>query len=126
MLTTIKQTLGKTCVIGLSYYDNQEKLIKQSMLGGKVIAADKENGITIKLATNEKNDKEANFIIPADLSCWFNAPKGDFHTNEKSIKITNPDYLITWDIYQTKGNKNDGEQQWWQWRPRTVPPQLNT
>lgn len=124
MLSSIKETINKTCVIGLSYFDSKNNLIKQSMLGGKVISADTENGITLKLATDSNDNNSANFIIPAELSCWFIAPKGDFHTSDKNIKITNPDYLITWDIFQTKADKSDGEQQWWQWRPRTVPPKL--
>lgn len=125
MLNTIEQTLGKSCVIGLSYFDNRENLLKQSMLAGQVIKADQETGITIQLISKPDavtDRKVAHFIIPAELSCWFIAPKGDFHTSEQQIKITDPDYLITWDIIQNRGDKAEGEQQWWQWRPRTTPP----
>ena len=73
--------------------------------------------------------KEAEFILPSNTSCWFNAPKGDFHTSVENVKITDPDYLITWDIYQTKeqdGNsKKDSQQQWWKWYPRTEEPVVN-
>lgn len=102
------------------------------MLGGQVIALDKENGITIELANAEKEKnktsvkakKPAQFIIPSNLRCWFVAPKGEFHTSEHQVKMVNPDYLVTWDIHQTKADKADLEQQWWQWRPNTVPPQI--
>jgi len=126
MSISIEQTLGKTCLIGLSYFNNNEVLIKQSMLGGKIIDVDIEKGITVKLESYNSIDKGAVFIVPADLSCWFIAPKGEFHTSNDQVKIINPDYLVTWDIYQTKDKSLDAEQQWWKWQPRTQAPQLNS
>lgn len=129
MLQNISQTLGKKCLIGLSYFNANKQLIKQSSIGGVVTNVDETQGITIELAQSNNNNghstEPANFIIPANLSCWFVAPKGDFHTNIKDVKISNPDYLVTWDIYQTDNKSDDGEHQWWQWRPRTTPPALN-
>lgn len=150
MELTLEQTINKTCLIGLSYFDVEHNLLKQSMLAGTVTAVDKEMGITVSLLsiTDSKGNNSdvksaANFILPANLVCWFIAPKGDFHTSQVGVKISNPDYLVTWDIYQTKpnpakanqgkaqkpeqendGEPVDGEQQWWQWRPRTEPPQI--
>jgi len=136
MLKTIEDTLNKSCLIGLSYFNVQGEQLKQNILAGRVIEVDSEMGITIELSTSEpstsNNDKKqkANFILPIDLSCWFNAPKGEFHTSQKGVKIVNPDYLVTWDIYQTKqkqsesSDKPDSEQQWWQWRPRTQSPNV--
>jgi len=136
MLKAIEDTLNKSCLIGLSYFNVQGEQLKQNILAGRVIEVDSEMGITIELSTSEpstsNNDKKqkANFILPIDLSCWFNAPKGEFHTSQKGVKIVNPDYLVTWDIYQTKqkqsesSDKPDSEQQWWQWRPRTQSPNV--
>lgn len=156
MLKTIEDTLHKTCLIGLSYFNAQGEQLKQNILSGRVVSVDKEMGITIQLATgSETSDtvtsdkavnnksKEAHFILPTNLSCWFTAPKGEFHTSQKNVKIINPDYLVTWDIYQLKNkqseaphNKNqsaasikianieDSEQQWWQWRPRAQVPNV--
>lgn len=139
MLTSTQQTLNKTCLIGLSYFDAQQNLLKQSMLAGTVKTVDKEIGITIELFQPKEldmgiNTKPVQFILPGNLSCWFHAPKGDFHTSIDKVNISNPDYLVTWDIYQTKsasgidknieGKPVDGEQQWWKWLPRTQPPQI--
>ncbi|OUS31807.1 hypothetical protein A9Q98_02460 [Thalassotalea sp. 42_200_T64] len=138
MQLTLAQTINKTCLIGLSYFDTKKNLLKQTMLAGKVSAVDKEMGITVELLANaeksqnngkSEHSKPANFILPANLSCWFIAPKGDFHTSQTGVKINNPDYLVTWDIHQTKENPDsnkpaDGDQQWWQWQPRTQPPQI--
>ena len=145
MLKSIEDTLNKNCLIGLSYFDVEGNLLKQTKLAGQVKSVDKEMGITIVLLdkngeVNLTSKEAAHFIIPTDLSCWFNAPKGEFHTSQKDSKIIDPDYLVTWDIYQTKSQDNqqanqakkgaavklvqDGEQQWWQWHPRTEPPKV--
>lgn len=145
MLSTIEDTLNKTCLIGLSYFNAQGEQLKQNIISGRVIKVDSEMGITLELSTldNERDKKasaesstqnqSAHFILPTDLSCWFNAPKGEFHTSQAGVKIVNPDYLVTWDIYQLKDNKNqnetkktiqDSQQQWWQWRPRTQAPNV--
>jgi len=135
MLKTLEDTLNKRCLIGLTYFDIDGKELKQQLLAGTVTAVDAEMGITIKLLTADKSDtkKDANFIIPATLSCWFNAPKGEFHTSHEHVKIIDPDFLVTWDIYQTKsqGKSQDdkkaqeGVQQWWKWYPRTEDPMVN-
>jgi len=145
MLKTLEDTLQKSCLIGLTYFDIDGKELKKQLLAGRVVAVDAEMGITIKLlsegeATLESNNtdkskqkgkakKDANFIIPATLSCWFKAPKGEFHTSHEQVKIVDPDFLVTWDIYQTKSQQDDksqeGQQQWWKWYPRTEDPRVN-
>jgi hypothetical protein len=152
IIKTLNDTLQKKCLIGLTYFDVNGVQLKQTLLAGTVTSVDEEMGIKLNLLTvgsasninnkSTKNNsakkksskgKEAEFILPSNTSCWFTAPKGDFHTSVENVKITDPDYLITWDIYQTKAQKTedgitdnikDGEQQWWQWRPRTQKPQV--
>jgi len=145
IIQNLNDTLQKKCLIGLTYFDASGEQLKQTLLAGTVTSVDEEMGITLRLfsasstsATDNKQDKSAKdkaaeFILPANISCWFTAPKGDFHTSIENVKITNPDYLITWDIYQTKAQKTDdgvkdnikdSEHQWWQWRPRIQKPQV--
>jgi len=141
MLKNIEDTLNKSCLIGLSYFNVQGEQLKQNILAGRVVSVDSEQGITVELSTNDLSSidkgKGANFILPSDLSCWFTAPKGEFHTNQSGAKIITPDYLVTWDIFQTKEQQSkaqgktssteraqEGEQQWWQWRPRTQSPNV--
>ena len=131
MLKTLQDTLNKSCLVGLTYFDVDGNELKRQLLGGTVIEMSEEMGITISLFTTKKNQakKAAHFIIPSNLSCWFIAPKGEFHTTGEGIRVVNPDYLVTWDIYQTKeqdGNsKKDSQQQWWKWYPRTEEPVVN-
>jgi hypothetical protein len=127
MLNNLTDTLGKTCLLGLTYFNLQGDIIKQSLLGGKVVSTDKELGITLALSGSANDStKPAEFIIPTNLSCWFKAPAGEFHTSQDKVKITNPDFLVTWDIHQTQSNSTEGEQQWWEWVPRDVEPIVNT
>lgn len=127
--------LQKQCLLGLTYFDVTGKQLKQTLLAGTVISVDEEMGITLHLhannSTNNEKAKAAQFILPANLSCWFKAPKGNFHTSTEGVKLSDPDYLVTWDIYQSKAqntknndNNHDGEQQWWQWQPRTENPRV--
>lgn len=122
MLTELNDCIGKRCVIGLSYFDINGEALKQNMLAGEVINADAEQGITIKLLS--KQPPSAQFIIPATLSCWFIAPTGEYRTNCDDLSIKNPDYLITWNIFQTKQQAVEGEQQWWEWIPNTQNPNV--
>ena len=129
MLKTLEDTLKKSCLIGLTYFDIEGKELKKQLLAGNVIEVDGEMGITVKLLSADKTKKDANFMIPGNLSCWFTAPKGEYHTSHEQVKIVNPDYLVTWDIYQTKNQDDDkageGVQQWWKWYPRTEDPTVN-
>ncbi|WP_432474298.1 hypothetical protein [Amphritea sp. HPY] len=122
----------KTCLIGLTYFDTDGRVLKQSQLCGSVVNVDAEMGISIELktaasaeGTSEQPEKPPVFMLPADLSAWFKAPRGRYSDPESGAHITDPDYLVTWDIHKTRDNAEDGQQQWWQWSPRTVPPQVN-
>ena len=112
--------LHQTVLVGLSYFDNHGNLLEQRQLGGTVIETDQQKGIAIKRAGNT----EDYFVLPASLVCWFHSPAGDFRDSDTGELISNPDYLVTWDIFQQQENVEEGTHQWWEWRPRTVPPQV--
>lgn len=123
-LTSLQDCLDKRCVIGLTYFDLQGQIIKQTLLAGQVTQVDQEKGITLQLLS-EGQGNQADFILPIDLSCWFSAPKGEYHISSQQRKMLNPDYLVTWDIYQTQNNKANGQHQWWEWVPRSQQPIVN-
>jgi len=120
---TLADVVNKTCLVGLSYFNLQGELLKQNLITGSVTAVDAEMGITLQLQ-QKADGSAADFILPANLSCWFSAPKGEFHTSQEGVKVQDPDYLVTWDVHQTKDTTADGEQQWWEWVARTTPPQV--
>lgn len=121
---TLSDLPQKTCVIGLSYFDVSGELLKQSQLCGCVVAADKEQGIDIKLQHTAATDDAAVFTLPPSLDAWFIAPAGHYKNAESGVDMLNPDYLVTWDIHKTRQDKADGEHEWWNWLPRTQAPQV--
>ncbi len=126
MLKHLPDVLNKTCLLGLTYFDLHGQTLKQTLLGGRVISIDEKMGITLTLiGESSEASKPVEFIIPSNLSCWFKAPAGEFHTSQEGIKIVNPDYLVTWDIHQTQDKTAEGEQQWWEWVARESEPNVN-
>ena len=128
---TINDIVNKHCLIGLSYFNTKGELLKQSQLCGKVIKVDAEEGISVELlpgskapATKNKVEKKAIFILPPTLSSWFTAPKGTYTDSETGTRIIDPEFLVTWDINQTKEHAEEGQHEWWDWQPRTTPPQV--
>lgn len=121
----LSDLLHKTCLIGLSYFNTDGELLKQSQLAGTVIAVDAEEGISIELkATAAQDDKPPVFHLPSSLSAWFIAPPGHYRNAEQQLDILNPDYLVTWDIHKTKKDTPEGQHEWWEWVPRTAAPHV--
>lgn len=123
MSITLANIISKTVLVGISYYNLQGDLLKQQQIAGTVVESDPEKGIAIKLLPlSDENNKAEHFVLPAALTCWFHAPAGTFTDSHSRQRIENPDFLVTWDVHQNQENVNDGTHQWWEWRPRTVPP----
>ena len=121
----LNEVLNKTCVIGLSYFDGNNQLLKQNMLAGTVQKVDEENGITIALMGQATEQGEQRFSLPSSLAPWFNAPKGVYRNEKGEALIENPDYLVTWDIYRKQETSQDGNNEWWDWVARTTPPSVS-
>lgn len=118
MSISMNNILSKKIVIGLSYFDHNKLLLNQKQLMGTVSKVDKQQGISILLT-----DKSL-FVIPCDLTAWFTAPKGRYFDKVHRIDMEDPDYLITWDIYQKQRAVKDNIHQWWDWKPRTTRPEV--
>ena len=114
----LKVLLGKTVLAGLRYHDLQGALLQQRQIYGEVVRVTPNDGITLRFV-----DGKTEFTLPSTLSPWFIAPKGDYVNADLQVKISNPDYLVTWDIYKTQDiTKPKGEHEWWEWQPNTIPP----
>ena len=72
----LEDLLHKTCVIGVSYFDVQGELMKQTQYAGQVTKVDAELGISVQLRHSEATVANADFIIPPHLDAWFKAPPG--------------------------------------------------
>jgi hypothetical protein len=124
----INDLIEKTCLIGLSYFDTSNNLLKQVQYSGKVQSADEKEGIAIALhqtLSSENVELSNQFILPPELSAWFIAPAGDYKNINNNIDIKNPDYFVTWDIFKKKEDATEGDHEWWDWKPRVAAPQVN-
>jgi len=129
----LEDVLNKTCLIGVTYINTDGETLKEAQYAGTVIEVDKEEGIVVKLMAikDEKGESKTpekdtpKFHLPPSLDAWFIAPEGHFKNAEFNIDIENPDYFVTWDIVKKKDDTEEGQQEWWEWHPRTVSPKVN-
>jgi len=128
-LMKLQDVLNKTCLIGVTYVDTNGDTLKEAQYAGTVIEVDEEEGIKVKLMAIEGSDtpanKTPNFHLPPSLEAWYIAPKGHFKNAEFHIDIEDPDYFVTWDIVKKKDDTEEGQQEWWEWHPKTTAPSVN-
>jgi hypothetical protein len=120
----LEDLLKKTCVIGVSYFDLNGDLMKQNQCCGQVAKIDAEHGIAITLRHTDPAAAAADFIVPPNLAAWYKAPPGHYRHAASGVDMENPDYLVTWNVYRTKGNAAEGQHEWWEWVPNTQAPQV--
>lgn len=131
----LDEVMDKTCVIGLSYFDKDGSLMKQSQLAGTVCKIDAELGISVRLqalapaapaagAGAGADNAPPLFILPPNLAAWFKAPPGHYRHAESGVDMKNPDFLVTWNIWRTQGETAEGQHEWWEWLPNTEAPQV--
>ncbi len=123
-VNALDDLVDKKCLIGLSYFDVNGALLQQSQLCGTVVATDHADGIAVQLNESAGAGKPAVFMLPPDLSAWFHAPVGRYRDAASGVAIDNPDFLVTWDVHKTKKDTPQGQHEWWQWIPRTAPPDV--
>lgn len=124
MVIQLQDLLTQSCVIGVSYFDVQGELLKQTQFAGTVIKVDAELGITIRLQHSDSSVEQAEFIVPPNLLAWFKAPPGHYRHEPSGVDMQNPDFLVTWNVHRTKSNTAEGQHEWWEWEPNTIPPQV--
>ena len=83
--------IGKTILIGLTYYTANNEFIEQKQYWGKVLESN-ENRILVKLNGGEI------FGLPPDLSSTQVAAPGEYRLRSTGEIVVNPDFLTTWNI----------------------------
>ena len=92
---TFSDLIGKTILIGLTYYTANDEFIEQKQYWGRVVESN-ENRILVKL-----NDGEI-FVLPPDLSSTQVAAPGEYQLRSTGEIVVNPDYLTTWNINRSE------------------------
>lgn len=122
----LEDLIGKTCVIGLSYFDRQGELMTQAQYAGAVVKVDPQMGIWVQLRHADAAVAQPEFVLPPNLSAWFKALPGRYRHEPSGVDIDDPDYLVTWDIHRTQANAADSQHEWWDWVPNVQPPQVGS
>lgn len=122
----LQDLLGKTCVIGLSYFGLEGELLKHTQHCGTVTTVDAEQGISVQLRHSDPTAPQPVFMLPPHLSAWFKAAPGHYRHAESGMDMLNPDFLVTWNIYRTQSSRTEGQHEWWEWRPNTAAPQVGS
>lgn len=94
---TFADLVGKTLLIGLTYYTVDNEFIEQNQLWGIVIESNNTR-ILVQLNNGET------YALPPDLSSTHIAPLGEYRLHSTGEVIVNPDYLTTWNIIRPKEN----------------------
>ncbi len=88
---TFSDILGKVILVGLTYYSNDDTIVKLEQYYGTVIESSKQ-GICIKL--NDGTIQK----LPPDLSSINAAPLGEYRLKSTGEIVVNPDFLSTWNV----------------------------
>lgn len=86
--------IGKHLLIGLSFYDKDDKLESLVEHDGPIIAASREQGIVIR-----RSDTGEKFAIPPALDHLSEAQPADYKLRSTGRVVSRPDLLATFDIY---------------------------
>lgn len=119
----LEELLNKTCLIGLSYFDTDGNLLKQTQHAGTVVQVDAEAGISVRLQSSLTAD-QPEFILPPNLTAWYQAPAGHYRNAGSGVDMENPDFLVTWDVHRTQEARADGQHEWWEWVPNLQAPSV--
>ena len=87
----LEDLLGKTILIGLTYYTEEKEFVEQKQIWGTVIKSSEE-GILVHLSNGEYYD------LPPNLTSTQVATPGEYRLRSTGEIVVNPDYLTTWNV----------------------------
>jgi hypothetical protein len=93
------QYIGKRLLVGITYEDQDGKMIRQEQFHGLIVEAG-ERGVVIEL-----NDTGERKSLPPQL---MEAPPGEYRLRSTCEVVINPDYLAKWVIKKKAAGDDDG------------------
>jgi hypothetical protein len=91
--------IGKRILIGITYLDHDDKVLRQEQLHGVILAADE--GSPIRIGLKGSRDGEE-FSLPPDLSALEDAPPGEYRLRGSGEVVVDPDLLTTWTVQKPR------------------------
>ena len=92
---TFDNIIGKTILVGLTYYSKDDEFLEQKQFFGTIVTANVNNGITI-----QKTGVDEQFSLPPDLRSFSVAAPGEYRLRSTGEVISDPDLLTTWTIHK--------------------------
>jgi len=89
-----EKMLGKTVLVSLTCMNDFGDLEAFEQFAGPIVRIDNEDGLVVL-----RGDTNEEFSIPPDLDHYLPAKPGDYKLAESETIISNPDFLVEWDIY---------------------------
>ena len=86
--------LGKNVMVSLTYMDKFGYLEAFDQFTGQSLRINNEDGLVVMRA-----DTQQEMNLPPDLAHYQPAEPGDYKLAESDKIVSNPDYLVEWDIY---------------------------
>ena len=95
MKITHEEMLGKTLLIGITYYTDEQEFIEQKQYWGVVTEANE-----ARVCIKQKDGGE--FSLPGDLSSTMRARPGEYKLRSTGEVVVDPDFLCQWNITKEK------------------------
>ena len=84
--------IGKVVLIGLTFVDENDKLIEQYQTHGLIASIDENHLMTIA------RTELPNFILPLNKEAMKDAKPGSYRERSSGIEIENPDFTTAWTV----------------------------
>jgi hypothetical protein len=88
------ELVGKSVLVGLTYVDANDQLIRQEQTHGLIVEADESNVTVRPVGSLEE------FSVPPDLEAFEPAAGDDYTLRGTGEVVTNPDLLASWTIQE--------------------------
>lgn len=92
--TQAETMIGKTILVSLTCMNDFGDLEAFEQFVGKILRINHEDGLVVF-----REDVEEEFSLPPDLGHYQEAKSGDYKLSESDTVVSNPDYVVEWDIY---------------------------
>lgn len=97
--TKAKEMIGKYVLVGVNRLDSEEQVLSTEQIHGKVLRVSEEDGLIIVQIDGRE------FALPPILDCYQEADEGIYSLKSSNEKITNPDYLATFNVSATRDDE---------------------
>lgn len=94
--TKAKEMIGKYVLVGVTRLDANRQVLSIEEIHGEVLRVSAEDGLVISQCDG------CEFSLPPLLDCYQRADEGVYSLRLSSEKITNPDYLASFNVTATE------------------------